>query len=238
MRMVHYFGIVAALAVPALIATVLTGVSGARVHLTVGLLTAMLTVALHTLLIVFMIITGRVLREAVRARHLEATFLVELNDFFAKKKIYPVSILAAFAIVVAAVLGYGNRGFGLPSAVHMLVGLTALLVTLWAIPIEIRTLMENQRLLDRVATELDRLDREQGPRLSDEEFAVSEGYDPRRMSAWTLNFALGAWLPYLYQALIVWRGDFGRVSLHPWIELSLVGFALWFLAKREESRTA
>lgn len=238
MRMVNYFAVVAAFVVPALLATMWTGMTGADSHLSIGLLAAIFTVALHTVLIVFMIITGRVLREAVRARNLKGEFLSELNEFFSSKKVYPVSVFAAFGIVAAAVLGYGNRAFDLPPAVHMLVGLSAMIFTLWAIPLEVRTLLDNQRLLDRAAAELDRIDREEGPAMTEEEFAEAEAYDPRRMSHWTINLAIGAWLPYLYWVFIVCRGDFSRASIHPFLEVSAIAFVLWLLARRDQKRSA
>ena len=40
----------------------------------------------------------RVLRAAMQARRLEPTFLAELNDFFARRRAYPLAIFAAFAV--------------------------------------------------------------------------------------------------------------------------------------------
>lgn len=238
MRMTQYFLAAAVLVVPTLLAAAIAGIFGSSWHLALGLIGAISAVGLHTVFIVFMIITGRILREAVRARSLDPSFLDELNVFFKSKKAYPAGIFAAFFVVAAAVLGYGHRAFELSPAVHMLAGLGALCFTLWAVPIELRTLRENQRLLDRAAQELDRLDREVGPALSPEEIAAQEEYSPARLGKWALNFAFLAWLPYLYWSLIVWKGDFTKVSVHPWLELSLVGLFLWALARRDGQRTA
>ena len=238
MRMTQYFLAAAIVVVPLLLAAAVAGIFGSSWHLALGLLGSIGAVGLHTIFIVFMIITGRILREAVRARSLDQSFLDELNVFFKSKKAYPAGIFAAFSVVAAAVLGYGNRAFDLSPAVHMLAGVGALCFTMWAVPIEVRTLRDNQRLLDRAAQELDRLDREIGPALSPEEIAEQEEYSPARLGKWALNFAFLAWLPYLYWSLIVWKGDFTKVSVHPWLELSIVGFVLWGLARRDRERTA
>jgi hypothetical protein len=39
-------------------------------------------------------------------------------------------------------------------------------------------------------------------------------------------------LPYLYWGIVTWRGDFSKVSLHPWIELSGIGVLMIFLSLR------
>ena len=44
--------------------------------------------------------------------------------------------------------------------------------------------------------------------------------------------AIAAWLPYIYWGLVVWRGDFSRVSIHPWLEISAVSLLLWLVARR------
>jgi len=42
----------------------------------------------------------------------------------------------------------------------------------------------------------------------------------------------------LYWALVNWRGDFSRVSLHPWIEGSLFGVIIWWIARAELKRAS
>ncbi len=235
MRMVYYFAGLAVVTAVVLVATLVTGavVPGTTLHLSVGLIGAMLAVAAHTLCIVFMIVTGRVLREAMQARPLGAEFLERLNEFFGRKTAYPVAVLAATAIVAVAVLGYANRGFGLHPAVHMVTGVVAILFNLWALQLEYGALRENQLLIDGAAEELDALDRaalERGEAPPPEEELV----DPRRIRNGALIFAFSVWMPYLYWVLIEWRGQFGKVSLHPWIELCLAGLFVAFLAHRAE----
>lgn len=228
MRMTHYFGIAALALVPLLIVTAAAGALGKPWHVSLGLFTAIFAIGTHTLLILFMIVTGRVLREAMKARDLGTEFLAELNEFFAKKKAYPLALYATLLVVAAGVLGYAGRGFGIPLWIHPLVGTAALFFNLWALGAEYRALAENQVLLDRAAARLDELDAAgAAPPVTDDD----EEADPRtkvlRMG-WTL--LLGSWLPYLYWALVVWKGEFHRVSLHPWIEGSALGLLLLLLA--------
>jgi len=233
--MVHYFAAFAALVVPALAWAAITGFSGGgERHVDAGLVAAVLAVLAHTLVILFMLVTGRVLKEAIASRPFPRAFLDELNEFFARKKAYPAALLGATATAAAAVLGYAHRGFGTPTWVHVATGLAAIAVNAWAILLESRTLRENRSLVDRAAAELDRLDRtERGAAAMEEAL----DYDPARVGRWGLIVAVSSWFPYLYWALIVWRGDFGRVSVHPWIEGSALGLGVWWLASREARST-
>ena len=237
MRMVHYFLAAAMLLVPALAWTLWTGLDhdGSSAHFNAGLFTAVLGVAAHTLLILFMIVTGRVLKEAMRARPLGGEFLEELNRFFARKSAYPLAILASFSVVAAAVLGHARRGFGISEIWHIVIGVGAMLLNLWALLLEYGALRENQKLIDRTALALDRLDREQGLRDEDTELELP---DPRQAMRWGCILAISSWFPYLYWALVNWRGDFSRVSLHPWIEGSLFGVIIWWIARAELKRAS
>lgn len=234
--MTHYFGAFALLAAPMLLLTAWTGIQGSPRHLALGLVGAVLAVATHSLLILFMIVTGRVLREATRVRSLDPALLARLNAFFARRPGYPLALFSVLAVAAAAVLGYGNRAFGLSPAVHMLVGLGALVLNLWTFGVEFAVMRENQRLVDEAASALDRIDRELESR-GIAESAEPEQPDPaQRLLRLGWSIALGAWLPYLYILLIVWRGDASRVSLHPWIEISALGGILLVLAYREGRR--
>jgi hypothetical protein len=231
MRMWHYFVAGAAMLVAALAYTAFTGLTydGTSKHLGSGLFTVALGVGVHTLVILFMLITGRVIREAIRARSLPREFLDELNRFFAERRAYPLAGVSAASLVAAGVLGYGARGFGISPAWHWAIGAGAVLLNLWALQQELRVLVENEKLVDRVAAELDRIDRER-PAAA---VAAPEAPAPFVSVKTGLTIAVAAWLPYLYWTLIVWRGDFAKVSLHPWIEISLAGLAIVLAASRK-----
>jgi hypothetical protein len=223
--MVHYYLALALVLAPCLVLTALSGVfhhPGSEGHLLLGFFTALLCVATNTLLILFMIVSGRVLKEAMRSRQLAPEFLTELNAFFAARRAYPLALGAAFAATAAAVLGYG-RYIGVGPALHVVVGAAALLLNGIALMQGVRTLRSNQRLLDRAAAELDRLDAAGTPPRP-EGSEPGWAYGPR--GRW-LIFAVSAWGPYLYWALVVWRGDFGNVPAAlplVTVALSVLGF--------------
>ena len=229
MRQAHYFLVGVILLVPALMILAGTGMThdGSDRHLWVGLFTACLAIALHTLLIMFLIITGRVLREAMRARPLGPEFLEELNVFFAEKKAYPLAILGASSIVAAGVLGFSQRGFGISPTWHMAIGLGAVLLNLWTLPKEYAALRSNQRLIDRAANRLDEIDRE-----SEEEELDPNEPDPGAARRLGIIIAISSWLPYLYWVVIEHGGKFDRVSVHPWLEGCLFGVFLYWLGVR------
>jgi len=209
--MVHYYLGTAILLVPALLATLASGAlhSGSETHMYLGLFTSMGCVAQNTLLILFMIVTGRVLRQAVALRDLPERFLAQLNDFFAERVAYPAALFAATFAVAAAVLGHGAL-IGVPVWVHMLVGLSACLINLWTIGLGIKSLRRNQALIDEAALILDHLDAERGD--NEEELPAAQAqwaYGPK--VRW-LIFAMCAWLPYGYWGAIVWHGEFARIS--------------------------
>jgi cytochrome b subunit of formate dehydrogenase len=208
MRMVHYYLALAFVLVPCLALTIWSGAlhDGTDRHLVLGLFTAFACLATNTLLILFMIVTGRVLKAAMQTRALPGAFLAELNQFFAQRRAYPLAVSAAFAATVAAVLGYG-RYIGVAPLVHVLAGVAAVLFNVQAIVLGVRTLRANQRLLDRAAAELDRLDASGAPHVD----AGGPQWTVGPAKRW-LVFAASAWGPYLYWALVVWRGAFGHVS--------------------------
>ena len=235
MRMQHYYAVLAAVLVPSLLTTAMLGATydGSQTHLAAGLLTAMLCVATNTLLILFSIVTGRVLRAAMKARPLGSELLDELNEFFEKKSAYPVALCAAALAVAAAVLGYG-RFIGVPSAVHVVVGVVAVLANLWAIQLGFRALRRNQDVLDRATVELDRIDRELGP-APDEAGEIQWSYPAT--TRW-LVFTASAWAPYLYWGLVVWRGSFERVPTPFLIGTAIAsssGLVLACLTRRDQS---
>lgn len=231
MRMLHYYVGVTAVVVPLLLVSTWLGIAGRTdAHFKLALVTAIATVGAHTLLILFMILTGRILREAVRSRKLPQAFLDELNEFFAARKAYPGAVGAAVAIVAAGVLALAQGELGLPAGTHMIAGLVALAVNLVVFPLEIQALRANQGLVDRAASELDRIDRELERRG---ELPPDEPPRPDALARGALIVAISVWMPYAYWGLVEWRGDFSKVSLHPWIEVSVLAAVIWLVARRE-----
>jgi hypothetical protein len=233
MRMSHYYISLLVLVAGGLALTVLAGVLSLSWHLTVALPTAMLVVALHSLTILFVLIGSRLLREAVDNCGLNQEFLARSNTYFSSPSGLFLSLAGAFSIVVAGVLGYGERAFQLPAWVHLAAGLCAAALTLIAVPFEYRFLRTVEGLLDETRASLDAEDRR---RAAEGLGPVDEGHVPQRDTrAHTgLFIAVAPWCVYAYQLLIVWRGRFEEVSLHPWVEISVVGLLIWYLDRAKQ----
>jgi hypothetical protein len=231
MRMSQYYLSLLVLSILGLVATALGGVLHRPWHLSLALPTAMLVVGMHSLVIVFVMIGGRLLREASNNCGLSHEYLEQSNVFFKDRTGLFFCVAGAFSIVIAAVLGYGNRAFGLAPDVHLIAGVLAGMVSLAAAPFELKALQRTEALLDTTRETLDTEDRDRAARglgpVDERHIAYKDS-----KAHIALFIVIAPWLIYLYQVLIVWQGDFGRVSLHPWVEASAVGLILWIRAKR------
>jgi hypothetical protein len=183
--------------------------------------------------ILFMLISSRLLREGHENCGLSPEYMQRSNDFFRERGGFVLVLGGALSIVVAGVLGYTERAFSIPSEVHLVMGLVAMLLTFVAAPVELSALRKAEALLDE-AREV--LDREDAARAARGEGPVDSDHQPYKDSPKGIaTFLLVApLLVYFYRALIVWRGEFSLVSLHPWVELSLVGLVLFIRAVRAE----
>lgn len=237
MRMLYYIATMVGLCVPALLVTAGFGFWGERqTHLSIGLLTAIGCIATHSVIILFMIITGRLLREAMRSRDLPPSFLEDLNEYFGSRPGFPAAVLGAITIVIAGVLGHAARGFGLSPLVHVTAGMLALVINVGCFVIGIREVRRNQELLDRASAALDAIDAQREAEGLGPIAAPAEGPNARDLARLGIKFGIGAIMPYFYIVFIHNRGNFARTSIHPWIELSVLGFLTWLLARGPASR--
>ncbi len=237
MRMSTYFLSGSIASILALLVSAGLGFGGAlSMHFKVALPAAILTVGAHTLLILFMVVTGRILREAVRCRDLPQDFLDELNLFFSGASAYPAAIFGSLSIAGAAVLAFGAPVLGLPAATHWIAACLAVLLNMWALPVEYRALRRTQLIVDKAANALDQIDAEV-PSIGDE-LLEQERTTPEGLAQGAMAVAIGAWLPYAYLIFIMGNGELSDASIHPFIEISLAGLVVWWLARSESKRQA
>ena len=233
MRMSHYYYSLMVLSIGGLLATSIAGLLGSSMHLGLAIATAMIVVGMHSLVILFVLICSRVLREGQRYCGLGENYLVRSNDFFRDRSGFHLALVGALSIVAAGVLGYAERGFGLPTGVHLVAGLGAMLLTFFAVPRELVTLWAAERLLDEARRDLDQVDRDraaQGRAPVDAEH-LSENDSLARTG---LSIMVAPGLVYLYRVVIVEHGDLTRVSLLLPGAVSLVGLGVWFVGRRRE----
>lgn len=233
MRMSHYYYSLMVLSIGGLLATSIAGVVGSSMHLAIALVTAMVVVGMHSLVILFVLICSRVLREGQRYCGLTSEYLPRSNAFFQRRSGFYLALCGAFAIVAAGVLGYADRAFGLPPGLHLAVGLGAMLLTFFAVPHELETLQTAERLLDEARMELDRVDVE---RAAQGQAPVDAEHVPEQdsLARTGLSIMIAPGLVYLYQVVIVWHGEAARVRPHLWVAISLVGLGVWIVGRRRE----
>lgn len=235
MRMSHYYYSLMVLSIGGLLATSIAGVMGSSLHLGLAIVTAMIVVGMHSLVILFVLICSRVLREGQRYCGLGADYLERSNDFFRDRSGFYLALMGAFAIVAAGVLGYAERGFGLPPGVHLAAGLGAMLLTFFAVPRELVTLRTAERLLDEARQELDEVDRERAARG---QVPVDAEHVPEQdsLTRTGLSIMIAPILVYLYRVVIVAHGDLTRVSPLLPAAVSLVGLGVWLVGRRRDGR--
>ena len=233
MRMSHYYYSLMVLSIGGLLATSIAGVMGSSLHLGLAIATAMIVVGMHSLVILFVLICSRVLREGQRYCGLGEDYLVRSNDFFRDRSGFYLALLGAFSIVAAGVLGYAERGFGLPTGLHLGAGLGAMLLTFFAVPREIATLHAAERLLDEARRDLDQVDRERAARG---QAPVDADHEPERdsLARTGLSIMTAPALVYLYRVVIVEHGDLARVNPLLPAAVSLVGLGVWIAGRRRE----
>jgi len=231
MRATHYYIVLMVLSVLGLLVSGVAGILRFEAHLLIALPTAMTVVAAHSLVILFVLICSRVMREAIQNCGLSEDLLGRSNEFFRRASGFGLALLGAFSIVAAGVLGYSERAFGFPVEVHIVAGIVAACLTFIAIPFELQTLAHVGQLYDEVASALARDDAARAERgLPPVDSQVPKQRDS--LATTGLFIVIAPWLVYLYLVLIVWQARFDRVSLHPWLEISAAGLVVWLLGRR------
>ncbi len=124
-------------------------------HFYLGLCTVLSTLALHCLVFIYFLGTGRWVKEVALAYHLPDAPLPRLTRDL-KRRTFPVSLLAMVVPIAAAVAG-GGQNQGWPWPIHFSLACAALLVNVWAFTVERRNVQINAGILDDVLREVDRI---------------------------------------------------------------------------------
>jgi len=122
--------------------------AGMPTHIVAALVAILLAMFSHTWLLLYLLGTGRMIRDAVREGGLDAALLAESRRL---RRVCYACLAAAAALVMATFLvGGAVAGKGVAPWVHHLLAWVAVAVQALALWIEWRTLAANERLMGTV----------------------------------------------------------------------------------------
>ncbi len=125
-------------------------------HFYLGLFTVLSTLALHCLVFIYFLGTGRWVKEVALAYGIPDTPLPRLTRDL-KRRTFPVALLAMLVPIATAAAGAGASRGEWPWQIHLTLASITLLVNLWAFTIERRNVQINSGILDDVLREVDRI---------------------------------------------------------------------------------
>jgi hypothetical protein len=126
------------------------------VHFLLGLTAASTTLALHCLVFIYFLGTGRFVKEVALAYGIPDDPLPKQTRQL-KRSTFPASLFAAVVTIAAAVGGGGAQFHVWPWQVHLSLAIATLLVNGWAAVIEVRNVRTNLEVIDAVMREVDRI---------------------------------------------------------------------------------
>jgi hypothetical protein len=125
-------------------------------HYYLGLVTVLVNLALHCLIFIYFLGTGRLVKEIAIAYRMPDEPWPKLTRQL-KRKTFPPSLLAMLLGIPTAATGMGIQMAAWPWWLHL--GLTVLLVlvNVWACVVEYRAVRTNAHVLDEIYREVDRI---------------------------------------------------------------------------------
>lgn len=224
------FGLLVGVALAGLLAALLTGLramgglgepTGMDVHGVLGLAGSILVLFTHSMVFVYLIGTGRAIKDASNDYGLDARYYEEHK--LCKWRAAPWATLNTLVIVATAVLGGLVDADGAARWLHPLCALAALLLNALGLPAILRAIRDNGALLDQVVAASWEKNRA----------VLAAGGDPRPEASllttggWALLLALSAWLPWLYVRYVMGRSSLSPV---PFAAVSALFFVLYLAA--------
>ncbi len=142
-------------------------------HYYLGLVTVLVNLALHCLIFIYFLGTGRLVKEIALAYKMPDEPWPKLTREL-KRKTFPPSLLAMLLGVPTAATGMGIQMAGWPWQLHLGLTIALLLVNVWACVVEYRAVRTNARVLDEVYREVDRIRAAHGLPTNAEALRASE----------------------------------------------------------------
>src|SRR5262249_42092199 len=125
------------------------------VHFYVGLFTVLLTLAVHCLIFIYFLGTGRWVKEVAQAYRMPDDPLPKLTREL-KRKTFPPALFAMVVPIAAAAAGTAAQRQEWPRIIHLGLAVLTLLVNVWAFVVEYRSVARNAWVIDEVMREVDR----------------------------------------------------------------------------------
>jgi len=129
-------------------------------HFALGLGSTIGNLAVHCLIFIYFLGTGRWVKEVALAYQLPDAPLPRLTRDL-KRRTFPPALLAMSVTIIAAVSGEGARREW-PGWIHLALAAACLVVNLWVFRIEYRNVSINGGVIDDVLKEVDRIRAELG----------------------------------------------------------------------------
>jgi hypothetical protein len=130
-------------------------------HFGLGLFSVLLTLAVHCLIFIYFLGTGRWVKEVAIAYRLPDEPLPKLTRAL-KRQTFPPALFAMLVPIAAAAAGMGAQRQVWPWPIHAALAVATLLVNGWAFAVEIRNVGINAGVIDEVMREVERLRAEAG----------------------------------------------------------------------------
>jgi hypothetical protein len=130
-------------------------------HFYCGLFGVILNLAVHSIVFIYFLGTGRWVKEVALAYALPDAPLPRLTRDL-KRRTFPPALFAMLIPIAAAAAGMGVQLREWPWYLHGSLALLTLLVNVWAYRIEYRNISTNGQVLDDVLREVDRIRAERG----------------------------------------------------------------------------
>jgi hypothetical protein len=131
------------------------------VHFALGLTTVLVCLAVHCVIFIYFLGTGRWVKEVGIAYKLSDEPLPKLTREL-KRKAFPPALFAMLVPIAAAAAGTAAQRREWHWTIHGALAIGTLLINLWAFRVELRCVRTNVVVLDDVMREVDRIRAEAG----------------------------------------------------------------------------
>lgn len=137
------------------------------IHFTSGLFSVFLILAVHCLIFIYLLGTGRWVKEVAEAYRLPDEPLPKLTREL-KRKTFPPALFAMLIGIATAAAGAGTQSRTWPWQYHFALAIAALAINYWAFQVEGRNIRTNVGVIDDVMREVERIRAERGLPTSEE----------------------------------------------------------------------